>query len=130
MLVEESSVNSHVNPSGEEGLPFDASTILGVRSPLSLTTTAMLGANNDPQGTTAAPRDEGNPVRKLSASMNQIWETLTKISTFIETLQKNHIVAKVERYSNFLDIEKWIKNLENLSKTTPLSKSLSSDLEA
>ncbi|KAB2600050.1 hypothetical protein D8674_010321 [Pyrus ussuriensis x Pyrus communis] len=89
MSAEENSVNSHVNLSGEEGRPFDASIILRIRSPLPLTTATMPGASNDPQGTTNGPRDERNPVRRPPSSMDQIWETLTKIITSVEKLQKN-----------------------------------------
>ncbi|RXH78649.1 hypothetical protein DVH24_002167 [Malus domestica] len=47
--------------------------------------------------------------RKPLPSMDQIWETLTKINTTVERLQKNQTVAQAESHSNFMDMERWIK---------------------
>ncbi|RXH88323.1 hypothetical protein DVH24_042394 [Malus domestica] len=43
--------------------------------------------------------------------MDQIWEILTKISTFTN--------AHAECHSNFKDMEKQMKNLQNSRGTTP-----------
>lgn len=51
--------------------------------------------------------------------MDHIWETLTKSNAFLEKLQKNQTVAQAESHSNFVDIEKQMKNLKNSSRTTP-----------
>lgn len=53
--------------------------------------------------------------------MDQIWETLMKFSSSVNKLQKTQVASQAKRHSNFVDIEKLMKNLENSSGTTPLN---------
>ncbi|KAM1393994.1 hypothetical protein ACFX2F_030091 [Malus domestica] len=98
-------VNAHINPTGEEGLLCDVSVITGAKSLLSPTTAATPGANNEPQRMTIAPGEGEDLARRYPPYMDQIWETLTKISTFVQKLQKNQTSAQVERHSDFVDME-------------------------
>lgn len=44
---------------------------------------------------------------------------MTKINAFVEKLQKNQTFTQAESHSNFVDIERRMKNLENSSGLTP-----------
>lgn len=50
--------------------------------------------------------------------MDQVWETLMKINTSDDKLQKNQTVAQAKSHSNFVDMDK----LENSSGTTPQTR--------
>lgn len=43
--------------------------------------------------------------------MDQIWETLMKVNTSDDKIQKNQTVAQTESHSNVVDMEKCMKNL-------------------
>lgn len=86
---------------------------------LPLQTTVTPRVSNSQQRVTATPGNSGDLVNRRPPSMDHIWETLTKSNAFLEKLQKNQTVAQAESHSNFVDIEKQMKNLKNSSRTTP-----------
>lgn len=76
-------------------LPFNASVIPGANNMLPHTMATPV-ASNGPQGATAAFRECKDPVGMFPLSMDQIWETLTKISISVEKVHMSQTAAQAE----------------------------------
>ncbi|KAB2597223.1 hypothetical protein D8674_000143 [Pyrus ussuriensis x Pyrus communis] len=88
MSAKQSSINTNVNPISGDNLPSNASIISRADNPLPQVT-ATPGASKSPQGVTSILRNNEDLVNRPPHSMDQIWETLMNINTFIKKLQKN-----------------------------------------
>lgn len=92
-------------------LPEASITIIG--NNLILDVFATPSASDQTSNVTTILENGDTPATGLSPMMEHIWETLLKINTSVDKLQRNYMASRVENHAKFVDIEKHMKSLKN-----------------